>query len=52
VSRNAIKDRVTITIDNTFKMLLVALPQGVLSAVLWILYSAWNDLTFRRGFFG
>jgi len=47
-----VKGRTTIVIDDTFKLLLAGLPQGVLLGLIWFLYNAWTTLTLRRGFFG
>jgi len=46
------KSQTAIVIDDTFRLLLGGLPQGVLLGLIWLLYSAWAMLTVRRGFFG
>jgi hypothetical protein len=42
------KERAAVTIDNALKLLLIGLPQGMLSGLIWVVYSAWTTLSMRR----
>jgi hypothetical protein len=42
------KEKAAVAIDNAFKLLLTGLPQGMLSGVIWAVYSAWTTLSMRR----
>ena len=41
------KDRIKAAVDDAFKVLLFALPQGLPLGVVWLAYMAWATLEMR-----
>jgi hypothetical protein len=41
------KERAAIIVNDTLTVLLFALPQGMLSAVVWLVYGAWTALAMQ-----
>jgi hypothetical protein len=42
------KERAAIIVNDALTLLLIALPQGMLSAIVWLIYSAWTTLAMQR----
>ena len=41
------KERAAIVVNDVLTLFLMALPQGMLSATVWLVYSAWTTLTMQ-----